>query len=65
MYILTFCRNGLCVLGGGIVINPLFYFDKTGAVVDFVSVVCSLCRDGMDLTDEGELMVTTLIFGWL
>jgi len=43
------------VVGGGVDVDPLFYFDSAGAVVEFVGDVGGLGGDVADLADEGNL----------
>lgn len=38
---------------GGVAVGPLFHFDETGAVVEFVGCVCVLGLDLRDLAYEG------------
>lgn len=42
--------------GRGLGIDPLLYFDRAGAVVEFVGDVGGLGGDVADLADEGDLL---------
>lgn len=61
MYVLTFLRDGLGVLGLNFVVDPLLYLYEARAVVDFVGVVCGLGGDGVHLADERKLGVRVLV----
>ncbi len=41
----------------GVGVDPLFYFNGAGAIVEFVSYVCGLGGDVADLADECDLCV--------
>lgn len=43
------------IVGGGVDVDPLFYFDGAGAVVELVGDVGGLGGDVADLADEGDL----------
>lgn len=52
------------VVGGGVDVDPLFYFDGAGAVVEFVGNVGGLGGDVADLADEGDLCGGGVWFSW-
>ena len=52
VYVFSFFWHRPCVFGRSVIVNPLFYLDETGAVVDFVGIVCGLGGDRVDLADK-------------